>query len=817
MAMLERRKSTEALLLERLDLMEFELNDTFQILGDTLSKAKNVLNAAGESLAKWFANLSPHELNISIEKAFRRFDEDASGTLQRSEIQKAFAMMGKRFTDEDLDIVLKEYDANGDGCIDLDNHNCDDDENEDYVGIAVDLSNSSAMQEEFSHMVKLQLKVPCFTGCSPCTICTNNQEECYVDSVHEQKEKKRLELQATFDKVMEDAALSMGELLAPIPIFSWLQTEDRERLGSESRLLHFCEGEEVVRAGEESVSMFVVVQGEVAVLVGGNQVFSFLPGHFFGETGLIKNEKRNATIVASSPSSCLEISRDTFRRFLQGRLHSQHLHAELKRRKAGKVDRSQSCEEILQELVKLAQQRKRMFESSQMTRTKSTSSTSSASSTSSLSRRPSRGTRRSLDSGKDHAATEMHRSFSVPSALQDEKKDVRKEAFVRSILTRAASSSRDFEEEEEEEQLQRTVSSPVASSKDLTREPYRAMRRRNTSMAPLQEPVAVVSSKRQLPLLKKKDPTPLPPPPHPAPSHDPVGPLPVTDTATPPADAPPPDAGALPPQGASPRPLEEGPGPHKDQLYPTRLSKRTTLRSDECEDEVSCCCEEEEAIEDGQEAESSIGMPSRCSTCSLEEMPDCISRTHSAEDENGAVRREEEMRGEGFQALSHRPFTAEPTKMGTPFRKEWRRASAEEGRAVVDPLMEVKVRLVHGREAGDAREQERRERVGRTVSASYKSDVRRSSNEQVALFNIRRLSSAGSNLIFFEQKVSRARSTVGSRRRASGPSEIERERRRSEEELKETLLHGTASSSRISIINLRGSMRKLKSDKLPQL
>ena len=28
-------------------------------------------------------------------------------------------MMGKRFTDEDLDIVLKEYDANGDGCIDL--------------------------------------------------------------------------------------------------------------------------------------------------------------------------------------------------------------------------------------------------------------------------------------------------------------------------------------------------------------------------------------------------------------------------------------------------------------------------------------------------------------------------------------------------------------------------------------------------------------------------------------------------------------------------------------------------------------------------
>jgi CRP-like cAMP-binding protein len=59
------------------------------------------------------------------------------------------------------------------------------------------------------------------------------------------------------------------------------------------------EGEELVREGESGVAFFVVLDGELSVLVEGKEVRRLAPGDHFGEIALIVPEaSRTATVRA---------------------------------------------------------------------------------------------------------------------------------------------------------------------------------------------------------------------------------------------------------------------------------------------------------------------------------------------------------------------------------------------------------------------------------------------------------------------------------------------------------------------------------------
>jgi CRP/FNR family transcriptional regulator, cyclic AMP receptor protein len=59
------------------------------------------------------------------------------------------------------------------------------------------------------------------------------------------------------------------------------------------------EGEELVKQGESGVAFFVVLDGELSVIVGGKEVRRLGPGDHFGEIALIvPDASRSATVRA---------------------------------------------------------------------------------------------------------------------------------------------------------------------------------------------------------------------------------------------------------------------------------------------------------------------------------------------------------------------------------------------------------------------------------------------------------------------------------------------------------------------------------------
>jgi uncharacterized protein YhbP (UPF0306 family) len=78
-----------------------------------------------------------------------------------------------------------------------------------------------------------------------------------------------------------------------------------------------AEGEVLARQGGPADKFFIVVDGELELLVEEDgreqQLGSYGPGHFFGETSVMRDSPRSATIRAAKASSLLTLERDDFR------------------------------------------------------------------------------------------------------------------------------------------------------------------------------------------------------------------------------------------------------------------------------------------------------------------------------------------------------------------------------------------------------------------------------------------------------------------------------------------------------------------------
>ena len=101
--------------------------------------------------------------------------------------------------------------------------------------------------------------------------------------------------------------LARQELLAP------LDEEQKNRLLDHARLVRFGRGEKVIRQGGEGCSMFVILHGDVDVVIHANgtdtTVATLHPGETFGEMCLLTGEKRSATVLAKNDCELWEIDR----------------------------------------------------------------------------------------------------------------------------------------------------------------------------------------------------------------------------------------------------------------------------------------------------------------------------------------------------------------------------------------------------------------------------------------------------------------------------------------------------------------------------
>ncbi|HEX4690223.1 MAG TPA: cyclic nucleotide-binding domain-containing protein [Solirubrobacteraceae bacterium] len=101
--------------------------------------------------------------------------------------------------------------------------------------------------------------------------------------------------------------------LKGVPFFSGLSKHELDAVAREVDELDFPAGRVLIRQGEFGHEFFVIVEGAAEVLQGDAVIAQMGPGDFFGELALLDEERRTATVRATSPMRVLVMTRQSFR------------------------------------------------------------------------------------------------------------------------------------------------------------------------------------------------------------------------------------------------------------------------------------------------------------------------------------------------------------------------------------------------------------------------------------------------------------------------------------------------------------------------
>ncbi len=103
------------------------------------------------------------------------------------------------------------------------------------------------------------------------------------------------------------------ERLSEVSLFRALSQRDLQVLGRSTDVVDVEAGKVLVREGEPGREFFVLLSGEVSVVVDGREVAVLSEGQWFGELAIIDPAPRDATVTTLSPCQLLVIES---RRFL---------------------------------------------------------------------------------------------------------------------------------------------------------------------------------------------------------------------------------------------------------------------------------------------------------------------------------------------------------------------------------------------------------------------------------------------------------------------------------------------------------------------
>ena len=112
------------------------------------------------------------------------------------------------------------------------------------------------------------------------------------------------------------ADVDLLESVARLALFVDLGRERIEALLAELKEVAFGEGEWVVRRGDTDVGLYIVVDGEVGVVLDGHELAVLKKGSFFGEISALLGEPAVADVVARSPLRCLYLDDSQVEPFL---------------------------------------------------------------------------------------------------------------------------------------------------------------------------------------------------------------------------------------------------------------------------------------------------------------------------------------------------------------------------------------------------------------------------------------------------------------------------------------------------------------------
>ena len=88
--------------------------------------------------------------------------------------------------------------------------------------------------------------------------------------------------------------------LAKVPIFSGCSKRELQLIARAAKEVNHKQGTVIAREGERGIGLFLILEGECSVSIGGRTKAKLGPGDFFGEVALLDGGPRTATVTGDA-------------------------------------------------------------------------------------------------------------------------------------------------------------------------------------------------------------------------------------------------------------------------------------------------------------------------------------------------------------------------------------------------------------------------------------------------------------------------------------------------------------------------------------
>jgi CRP-like cAMP-binding protein len=124
------------------------------------------------------------------------------------------------------------------------------------------------------------------------------------------------------------AHVEFPENLGRLALFVDLPEAELDAIARSGDEVSFGEGEWIIRQGDAQSALYMIVEGEVAVVIDDEDRRVLPKGSFFGEVSVLLEEPASASIVTRTPVSCLVVPGSEVQAFLVS--HPQVMYRVLK-------------------------------------------------------------------------------------------------------------------------------------------------------------------------------------------------------------------------------------------------------------------------------------------------------------------------------------------------------------------------------------------------------------------------------------------------------------------------------------------------------
>jgi CRP/FNR family transcriptional regulator, cyclic AMP receptor protein len=104
--------------------------------------------------------------------------------------------------------------------------------------------------------------------------------------------------------------------LAMVPIFSGCSKRELALIARAAKEVAHKEDTVIAREGERGIGLFLILEGQCRISIGGKTKAKLGPGDFFGEVALLDGGPRTATVTALTPVKLVGITGWVFRGLL---------------------------------------------------------------------------------------------------------------------------------------------------------------------------------------------------------------------------------------------------------------------------------------------------------------------------------------------------------------------------------------------------------------------------------------------------------------------------------------------------------------------